>query len=165
MILKETKNHINTSFAHLLEKLNFENLEIIQRFAVVVLGNGSLGISSLIEKTKSHFEKKDVDFNDFTRFEICGVPINEDNKTRKSASFVTLLGAARFNTISSGLLSVRNYKLNTGEAPTDFNGISSNTSEVSVESFQSYFEKCQRMISHFKKLEINIEANKITVTK
>lgn len=158
MIIKQTIRFLKDNYFASIENLRIEDVRIGSYLCAVKLSDGSVGVSSTIEDTKVHCDKKFRDFGEFTPMQICGKSVLELFETEKSSATVEMLRISCLNAISSKLLDNGNYNCLLNVDPIDLLDITPESNVVIVGAFNSYIKKCAKIGCKLGVLELNPEA-------
>ncbi len=156
MIVEETWLHLTAKNLEITEHLFIEDVRFGAHLCAVKLSDGSFGISSTIEDSQIHCDRKHRDFGDFTPLHITGKSVKELFETSKLSAIIVMLRLACLNAISSSELS--KYKVLTNTDPYDLLEITPDTKLIIVGAFHSYIEKSLKKGCAFGVLEMNREA-------
>jgi uncharacterized protein len=158
MILDKTYHLLKTKYNNLIENLTIADVRIGVFLSAVLLSDGSCGVASSNIGTRSHGDKKDRDFSDFTPMKIIGQKVIGLFESNKKSNLIDTLKIAVLNAISSKLLLNANYTILENTDPIDLIDLKSHKTITIVGGFQTYIQKISATDNKLYVLELNENA-------
>lgn len=158
MILQATWQKLAQKYQGQTEQLKIADMRFGPYLCAVKLSNGTFGISSVIEDSQIHCDKKHRDFGEFTPLQIVGKTIGELFETEKNTATVIMLRLACMNALSSAELNSKRYDVLPDTDPFDLLSIDTSSKVIIVGAFHTYIEKCVKLGCDLGVLELDQEA-------